>query len=50
LPMQRDLSTTVLGMDLAFPVIVSPAGAEAIDPAGETAVAKAAAPPASRSA
>jgi heme/flavin dehydrogenase (mycofactocin system) len=43
LPMQRDLSTTVLGMDLAFPVIVSPAGAQAIDPAGETAVARAAA-------
>ena len=43
LPMQRDLSTTVLGMDLAFPVIVSPAGAQAIDPAGETAVARASA-------
>jgi isopentenyl diphosphate isomerase/L-lactate dehydrogenase-like FMN-dependent dehydrogenase len=32
-----------LGMDLAFPVIVSPAGAQTIDPAGETAVARAAA-------
>jgi heme/flavin dehydrogenase (mycofactocin system) len=30
-------------MDLAFPVIVSPAGAQAIDPGGETAVAKASA-------
>ena len=42
LPMERDLTTSVLGMDLAFPVIVSPAGAQAIDPAGETAVARAA--------
>jgi isopentenyl diphosphate isomerase/L-lactate dehydrogenase-like FMN-dependent dehydrogenase len=29
-------------MDLAFPVIASPAGAQAIDPGGETAVARAA--------
>jgi isopentenyl diphosphate isomerase/L-lactate dehydrogenase-like FMN-dependent dehydrogenase len=41
--MQRDRPTTVLGVDLAFPVIVSPAGPQALDPAGETAVAKAAA-------
>jgi heme/flavin dehydrogenase (mycofactocin system) len=42
-PMQRDLTRRVMGMDLAFPVIVSPAGAQAIDPGGETAVARAAA-------
>ena len=30
--MQRDLPTTVLGVHLAFPVIVSPAGAQALDP------------------
>lgn len=43
LPMQRDLTTKVLGMDLAFPVIISPAGAQAIDPGGEVAVARASA-------
>ena len=43
LPSVRDLKTTVLGQDLDFPVIVSPAGAQAIDPGGEVAVARAAA-------
>jgi len=43
LPIQRDLTTRVLGLDMAFPVIVSPAGAQVIDPAGEVAVAKASA-------
>ena len=42
-PLQRDLKTNVLGMDLAFPVIVAPAGAQAIDPGGEAAVARASA-------
>lgn len=42
LPAERDLSTTVLGQDLSMPVIVSPAGAQAIDPEGEVAVARAA--------
>lgn len=42
-PLQRDLKTNVLGMDLAFPVIVAPAGAQAIDPGGEVAVARASA-------
>ena len=39
LPPQRELKTNVLGMDLAFPVIVFPTGAQAIDPGGEVAVA-----------
>jgi pre-mycofactocin synthase len=42
-PPVRDLTTTVLGQKLAIPVIVSPAGAQAIDPGGEAAVARAAA-------
>jgi heme/flavin dehydrogenase (mycofactocin system) len=40
---QRDLSTTVLGMPSAFPVIVSPTGVQAVHPDGEVAVARAAA-------
>lgn len=43
LPSTRDLATTVLGQEIAFPVVVSPAGAQAIHPAGEVAVARAAA-------
>jgi heme/flavin dehydrogenase (mycofactocin system) len=43
LPPQRELATTVLGQALAMPVIVSPAGAQALDPVGEVAVARAAA-------
>ena len=43
LPPTRDLKTNVLGQDLDFPVIVSPAGAQAIDPGGEVGVARAAA-------
>lgn len=43
LPPKREMSTTVLGQDIDFPVIVSPAGAQAVDPGGEVAVAKAAA-------
>jgi heme/flavin dehydrogenase (mycofactocin system) len=42
-PPERTLATTVLGQDLSMPVIVSPAGAQAIDPGGEVAVARAAA-------
>ena len=42
-PLQRAFKTNVLGMDLAFPVIVAPAGAQAIDPGGEVAVARASA-------
>ncbi|MFE6822221.1 pre-mycofactocin synthase MftD [Streptomyces sp. NPDC057690] len=40
---QRDLSTTVLGMESAFPVMISPTGVQAVDPDGEVAVARAAA-------
>ena len=43
LPSTRDMTTTVLGEELSMPVIVSPAGAQAIDPGGEVAVARAAA-------
>jgi pre-mycofactocin synthase len=39
----RDQATTVLGYDLALPVIMSPTGAQGIHPDGEVAVAKAAA-------
>jgi L-lactate dehydrogenase (cytochrome)/glycolate oxidase len=40
---QRDLSTTVMGVDLAMPVLISPTGVQAVDPDGEVAVARAAA-------
>jgi isopentenyl diphosphate isomerase/L-lactate dehydrogenase-like FMN-dependent dehydrogenase len=43
LPPERDMATTVLGEPVSMPVVVSPAGAQAIDPGGEVAVAKAAA-------
>ncbi|MBM0237382.1 mycofactocin biosynthesis FMN-dependent deaminase MftD [Micromonospora sp. ATA32] len=43
IPPTRDLKTTVLGQEIAMPVIISPAGAQAVDPGGEVAVAKAAA-------
>lgn len=40
---QRDLSTTVLGIPISFPVIISPTGVQAVHPDGEVAVARAAA-------
>jgi heme/flavin dehydrogenase (mycofactocin system) len=40
---ERDLSTTVMGQDIAFPVIISPTGVQAVHPDGEVAVARAAA-------
>src|SRR4051794_26872449 len=40
---QRDLSTTVMGQDIAMPVLISPTGVQAVDPEGEVAVARAAA-------
>ncbi|MGX1809158.1 pre-mycofactocin synthase MftD [Nocardia sp. NPDC055321] len=43
LPATRDLSTTVLGQDISMPVICSPTGVQAVDPAGEVGVARAAA-------
>ncbi|WP_460062986.1 pre-mycofactocin synthase MftD [Streptomyces sp. YKOK-I1] len=39
----RDLSTTVLGVPTALPVLISPTGVQAVDPEGEVAVARAAA-------
>ncbi|MEU6525012.1 pre-mycofactocin synthase MftD [Streptomyces sp. NPDC046924] len=40
---ERDLSTTVLGVPSALPVVISPTGVQAVHPDGETAVARAAA-------
>ena len=40
---KRDLSTTVMGQEVSLPVIISPTGVQAVDPAGEVAVARAAA-------
>ena len=40
---QRDLSTTVLGIPISLPVLISPTGVQAVDPEGEVAVARAAA-------
>lgn len=42
-PAKRDLSTTVMGQELSFPVMISPTGVQAVDPDGEVAVARAAA-------
>jgi isopentenyl diphosphate isomerase/L-lactate dehydrogenase-like FMN-dependent dehydrogenase len=43
LPARRDQSVTVLGQRLALPVILSPAGVQAVHPGGEIAAALAAA-------
>ncbi|WP_155054437.1 pre-mycofactocin synthase MftD [Streptomyces blattellae] len=40
---ERDLSTTVMGLPTALPVLVSPTGVQAVHPDGELAVARAAA-------
>ncbi|MGC9537409.1 pre-mycofactocin synthase MftD [Streptomyces sp. UG1] len=40
---QRDLTTTVLGVESAMPVVISPTGVQAVHPDGEVAVARAAA-------
>ena len=42
-PARAELATTVLGQPLAFPVICSPVGVQAVHPDGEVAVARAAA-------
>jgi heme/flavin dehydrogenase (mycofactocin system) len=39
----RELATTVLGQPIAFPVLISPTGVQAVHPDGEVAVARAAA-------
>jgi heme/flavin dehydrogenase (mycofactocin system) len=41
-PLKRELATNALGMDLSMPVMIGPAGAQAIHPEAEVAVAKAA--------
>ncbi|MBY8862402.1 mycofactocin biosynthesis FMN-dependent deaminase MftD [Nocardia sp. CA2R105] len=43
LPSVRDQATTLMGQQLSLPVICSPTGVQAVDPAGEVAVARAAA-------
>jgi heme/flavin dehydrogenase (mycofactocin system) len=40
---KRDLATSVLGLDLSMPVLISPTGVQAVHPDGEVAVARAAA-------
>jgi heme/flavin dehydrogenase (mycofactocin system) len=40
---ERDLSTTVMGQEIALPVLISPTGVQAVHPDGEVAVARAAA-------
>jgi len=42
LPATRELSTTVMGQEVSFPVLLSPTGVQAVDPDGEVAVARAA--------
>ncbi|MCW2543315.1 MAG: putative FMN-dependent alpha-hydroxyacid dehydrogenase [Frankiales bacterium] len=39
----RDLTTTVMGVELSMPVLISPTGVQAVHPEGELAVARAAA-------
>ena len=40
---KRDLSTTIMGQPISLPVFISPTGVQAVHPAGEVAVARAAA-------
>jgi heme/flavin dehydrogenase (mycofactocin system) len=40
---ERDLATTVMGLEVSFPVLLSPTGVQAVHPDGELAVARAAA-------
>ena len=42
-PAERNLATTVLGQPISMPVVISPTGVQAVHPAGELAVARAAA-------
>lgn len=43
LPQERNQATSVLGVDIALPVIISPTGVQAVSPGGEVLVARAAA-------
>src|SRR2546429_3778169 len=40
LPAARDLATSVLGLQIALPVIASPTGVQAVHPEGEAGVAR----------
>jgi len=40
---ERAMDTTVMGLPVSFPVVISPTGVQAVDPDGEVAVARAAA-------
>ena len=40
---ERELATTVMGQEIALPVLISPTGVQAVHPEGEVAVARAAA-------
>ena len=42
-PAQRDMTTIVMGQEISLPVLISPTGVQSVDPAGEVAVARAAA-------
>ena len=42
LPRNRDLTTTVMGLNLPMPIVISPTGVQAVHPDGEGAVARAA--------
>ncbi len=42
LPAARELATTVMGLDVSLPVLISPTGVQAVHPDGEVAVARAA--------
>jgi heme/flavin dehydrogenase (mycofactocin system) len=41
LPQTREQATRVMGMDISFPVVISPTGVQAVHPDGEVAVARA---------
>lgn len=43
LPQTRNQATSVLGVDISLPVLISPTGVQAVHPEGEVAVARAAA-------
>jgi L-lactate dehydrogenase (cytochrome) len=43
LPRHRDQTTTVMGQEISFPVLISPTGVQAVHPDGEVAVARASA-------
>src|SRR5690348_10935520 len=43
LPAERQLATTVMGLAVSLPVLISPTGVQAVHPDGEVAVARAAA-------